>query len=66
MVRLFSLEEASMRLAVSPRSLSDKRYRARIGLAGRKIGRKVAFLEADIERLVERGKERLPGEERGR
>lgn len=66
MVKLLSLEEAAMRLAVSPRSLSDRRFRARIGLAARKVGRKVTFLEADIERLAERGKERLPGEGRRR
>ena len=59
-VKLLNLEEASSRLAVSPRSLADRRFRMRIGLAGRKVGRKLNFLESDIEKLVARGKERLP------
>ena len=44
MVMLLSLKEASVQLAVSPRSLADRRFQTRIGLAGRKIGRKVTFL----------------------
>lgn len=37
-----------------------------VGLAAVRIGRRLTFSEPDIERLVERGKERLPGEGRGR
>jgi hypothetical protein len=59
-MRLISLEEAAGRLGISPRSLCDKRYRMRIGLAVVRIGRRVGFSEADIERLITRGREKLP------
>ena len=59
-MRLISLEEAAGRLGISPRSLCDKRYRMRIGLAAVRIGRRVGFSEADIERLITRGREKLP------
>lgn len=63
-MRLLSTEEAGLRLGVSPRSLIDKRYRFRLGLSAVKIGRKVGFAEADIDRLIEKSRERLPGEAR--
>lgn len=63
-MRLLSAEEAGLRLGVSPRSLIDKRYRVRLGLSAVKIGRKVGFAEGDIERLIVRGREHLPGEGR--
>lgn len=63
-MRLLSVEQAAARLGVSPRSLMDKRYRARLGLSAVKIGNKVGFEESDIDRLIERGREHLPGEGR--
>lgn len=59
-----NLEDAARALNVSSRSLADKRYRARIGLAVRKVGRRVVFAEADILKLLERSREPLPGERR--
>lgn len=59
-----SLERAAERLSVSPRSLSDRRYRVRLGLAAVKIGRRITFAESDIERLIREGRERLPSEPR--
>ncbi|MBZ0160965.1 MAG: helix-turn-helix domain-containing protein [bacterium] len=63
-MRVISVEQAAERLSVSPRSLIDKRYRLRLGLAAVKIGRSVGFAEADIDRLIEKSRERLPGEGR--
>ena len=56
-----ALDEAAAVLSVSPRSLADRRFRCRIGLVARKVGRKTVFLMSDLERLLERGKEHLPG-----
>jgi hypothetical protein len=63
-MRTLSIDEAARALSLSTRSLHDKRYRLRIGLPARKIGRRTVFLEADVLKLLERGKERLPGEGR--
>lgn len=59
-----SLEQAAERLSVSPRSLSDRRYRTRLGLAAVRIGRRLTFSETDLDRLIREGRERLPGEAR--
>lgn len=63
-MRVISVEQAAERLSVSPRSLSDRRFRLRLGLGAIKIGRRVGFAEGDIDKLIERGRERLPGEGR--
>ena len=61
--RIVPVDEAAQRLGVAPRSLLDKRFRTRTGLPAVKIGlRRIGFDERDIERLIERGRERLPGE----
>jgi hypothetical protein len=65
-MKLISADETAERLCVSPRSLLDKRYRLRIGLNAVRIGRRLGFIEADVERLITRGREKLPGEMRGR
>lgn len=59
-MKILTAEEASQRLGVKPGSLLDKRYRLRIGLPAVKIGRRVGFAEDDIERLIKRGREKLP------
>lgn len=59
-MRLLTPEEAAHRLGISLRSLLDKRYRFRIGLPATKIGRRVGFSENDIEKLISRGREKLP------
>lgn len=59
-MKLLSVEEAGLRLGVSPRSLIDKRYRLRLGLSAVKIGRKVGFAESDIDKLIECSREHLP------
>lgn len=63
-MRTLNLDEAAALLKISPRSLADRRYRAKLPLAARKIGRKIVFVESDITRLLDRGTERLPGEAR--
>jgi hypothetical protein len=63
--RAMGVDEASRLLSISPRSLADRRFRARIGIQARRIGkRRIVFLESDLLRLLERGKESLPGEGR--
>lgn len=57
---LFTAEEAAARLGVSPRSLRDKRWRLRVGLAATRIGRRVGFREDDLVKLITRGRERMP------
>ena len=57
--RLLSVDEAAERLGVSPRSLADRRWRARVGLVTTKIGRRALFRESDIDKLILRGVERL-------
>lgn len=59
-----TLDEAAKLLKVSPRSLADRRYRCRLGLAGRKVGRRLIFTEEDLLRLLHAGREPLPGERR--
>jgi hypothetical protein len=56
-MRTLSLLDAAVALGVAPRSLADKRFRARIGLAGRHVGKKLVFAESDVVALLERGKE---------
>jgi len=63
-MRTLNLEQAADILKVSPRSLADRRYRLRLPLQARKVGRKIVFVEDDVLRLLERGRERLPGEGR--
>ncbi len=63
--RIIPVDEAAQRLGISPRSLFDKRFRTRTGLPAVKIGlRRIGFDERDIERIIERGRESLPGEGR--
>lgn len=65
-MRTLNLDEAAALLKVSPRSLSDKRYRTRLGLAGRKVGRRLIFIADDVHHILERGREHFPGEGRRR
>jgi len=59
-MRLLSKGEAAERLGVSPLSLGDKRYRARIGLPAVKVGRHLGFTEGDVEEIIVRGREKFP------
>ena len=63
-MKTLTVEEAAELLKLTPRSLCDKRVRANIGLPGRKVGRRLIFSEADVLRVIEAGKEHLPGRER--
>lgn len=57
---IMSADEAAKRLCVAVRSLTDKRYRTRIGLPAVKVGRRIGFDEKDVEKLIARGREKLP------
>ena len=43
-MKVYSVDEAAALLKVSPRSLADKRYRLRLSLPARKVGRRASFL----------------------
>lgn len=58
------IDGAAEFISVKPRSLADLRFRARLGLPARRVGRKLVFLVKDLEDLLERGKEHLPGQGR--
>jgi len=55
--RALAKEEAASLLGLSPKTLGDKRWRVRVGLYGVKIGRRLRFIENDLEALVQRGRE---------
>jgi hypothetical protein len=57
---LLDREEAARRLSLNPESFFDRRYLARIGLPRVKVGRLVRFRESDVERLIQRGVEKIP------
>lgn len=59
-MRTLNLDEAAALLKISPRSLADRRYRAKLPLAARKIGRKIVFVESDIDKLIACSREHLP------
>lgn len=55
------VEEARRYLGgLSRRTLMDGRWRRRIGLPATKLGRRLVFAIADLDRLLARGKEKLP------
>jgi hypothetical protein len=58
-MRIISVKETAQQLGLSPLSLADKRFRARIGLPGVKLGRRLGFDERDIEQLILRGREKM-------
>lgn len=65
-MKTLSIDEAALVLKISPRSLADKRYRLRLGLPARKVGRRLVFVETDLLCLLEQGKEALLGERQAR
>ncbi len=57
--RLLSADEVADVLGLSPRTLRDKRYRARIGLSGVKVGKFLRFLGKDVEDLIQKSRESI-------
>ena len=57
---LLTREEAAKFLGISPISLWNSAYRARIGLPVIKVGRLVRFAESDLQKLVEKGRKHMP------
>ncbi len=60
-MRAVGAREAAEILGVSVRSIRDRRFRQKIGLVGRKVGKRLVFLVGDCEGLLRKGAERLPG-----
>ncbi len=52
-----TLDEAAKVLRVSTRSLSDRKFRVRIGLPARRIGKRLIFTEEDLLATLDRGRE---------
>lgn len=55
------IDRVAKLLGVSPRSVADRRYRERIGLAGRRVGRRLVFVREDVIAVLERGREQFGG-----
>ena len=58
-MKTFTIDEAALLLKISPRSLADKRYRSRLGIPGRRVGRRLVFAESDLIYILEQGREVL-------
>lgn len=65
-MRGLGAKEAAAILGVSIRSIRDVRWRSRVRLAGRRIGRRLVFTEQDLQALLRRSVERFPGRRNGR
>jgi hypothetical protein len=63
-MKLISVKDTAAILCVAPKSLMDKRFRARIGLPATHIGRRVGFAEADVEQILRRGREDMDAADR--
>ena len=59
-MQLVKCDRAAAILDVRPQSLRDPRFRQRIGLKAVRVGRALRFRITDLERLAERGEERVP------
>jgi len=55
-------EAAADFISYAPSTLGDKRWRARIGLCAVKLGGRLRFQEKDLLALLERSREKHPGE----
>ncbi|MDE2483864.1 MAG: helix-turn-helix domain-containing protein [candidate division NC10 bacterium] len=60
---LLTFQEASNYLATPISSLRTPAFRMRIGLPTVKLGKAVRFRRVDLDRVIARGLQRLPGEE---
>jgi len=50
---------------VARRTLTDARWRARHNLPAVRIGKKLAFLIEDLDKILARGREKLPRRDEG-
>lgn len=65
MQRTLGPSEISRILGVAPKTPYDIRWRRRVGLPARRVGRKLRFVEADVWKLLDDGLEQLLNEELG-
>jgi hypothetical protein len=59
-MKTLTRSETAKMLGFKDVSLNDKRVRTRLGLPAVKVGGRIMFLEADVERVLRRGRENLP------
>jgi predicted DNA-binding transcriptional regulator AlpA len=60
---LLSIPKVATLLDVPEATLKTKPWRLRHGLAAVKLGRSIRFRRADVERLIQRSLERIPGQQ---
>lgn len=65
-MKTLSPQDVSRVLGVARQTPYDVRWRRRVGLRARRVGRKLRFLEEDVWQLLDRGAERLPEAPEGR
>lgn len=58
-MRLLSIPQASERLSLAEATIRDKRWRFRVRLPLTRIGRRVGVLEADLQALLRRSREKM-------
>ncbi len=56
-MRVLTVKACADRLGIAPGTLRDPRWRQRVGLPLTRIGRRVGFVEEDVERVIQRGRE---------
>jgi Helix-turn-helix domain len=64
-MKTLTLSETAKRLGFKDPSVRDKRVRVRLGLPAVKVGGRLMFLESDVERVLRRGREKLPAKGEG-
>lgn len=65
-MKLVAIPEMSKSTGIPEKTLSDRRWRARVGLRAVKLGTRVFFREEDVERLIAKHLEKLPVSTEGR
>lgn len=59
--RALTPDQAALRLGFHAETLKDPEFRRRVGLPAVRIGRSLRFLESDVLRIIEKGRECFPG-----
>lgn len=57
--RSLTKHQAAVLLGFHPETFEDQSFRRRIGLPAVRIGRHLRFLESDVKRVIEQGREHL-------
>jgi len=63
--RAVGAKAAASYTGLSPRTFRDARWRRKIGLPACRVGGRLLFLISDLDRLLARGREKLPHRSQG-